>query len=128
MSVSFTIPLPADYSADELDYSDAEIDAILADIKAAWGRDPLPGGGGFDLVLRVPGAGDVPKEVQRSIAGYVALLLQDAGVLSERPARMGLTAEGGAASPEALVVPGMLMWPDGTPAVLPRREAPCAAS
>lgn len=102
---------------------------IVNQIKTAWaGRAPLPAGG-FDALVTVPVlTGDTRDRLHEPVASYVYRALRLAGVLDARPTILGVRFQAGnVAEPEVRVGLTQLRWPDGTPAVLPREEAPCAA-
>ncbi|MHC1710588.1 MAG: hypothetical protein AB9872_00300 [Solidesulfovibrio sp.] len=114
MSIVFEFPFPAGYDTKEFFYNEEIPAAVLEDIKAKWGRDPLPKGGGFNLTVRLPGDPTASEKVQNRAALYADQCLRKAGVLSARAASLGVLVEGGATFPMLSCEPTMLTKPDGS--------------
>lgn len=127
---TFTFPIPASVLEEIQPYPrDIPVRQIVEQIKTVWaGRAPLPAGG-FDALVTVPVLTDNTRDgMHEPVALYVYRSLRAAGVLNTPPAILGIRFQAGdVAEPEVLVTMTQLMWPDGTPAVLPREEATCAA-
>jgi hypothetical protein len=87
---------------------------VLEGIKAEWGRDPLPKGGGFNLTVHLPGEPTVSEKVKNCAALYAEQCLRKAGVLSTHAASLGILVEGGAAAPMLSCEMHMLTKPNGT--------------
>ncbi len=101
---------------------------IVEEIKAAWGeRGPLPAGG-LDITFSLPEWTEIGDYKQWGpVVGYIKKAFRLAGVLDAGPAVLNLRLREGATEHLAEILLLQVTHADGTPFVLPRKEAPCAA-
>ncbi len=125
---TFSFPIPASIITNP-NLAPRDIPShIVAGIKKTWGgRAPLPAGG-FDVLVTLPALTDNTRDdAHDPLARFIFQALRAAGVLETPPSVLGVRfVAGDVPGPEVVVTMIQLQWPDGTPAVLPRRETTCA--
>jgi hypothetical protein len=138
---TFTFPVPAEVLAvTSFDWQRAPHIAckaipdapavVIKQIRAVRGDRGIIPAGAFVMCVKFPCA-DAPErysDAWGAISFYVLRVLQRAGALDDRFSAFSYSFEPAeVAAPEVEVGLTQLCWPDGTPAVLPRKETPCTA-
>jgi hypothetical protein len=130
MTTVFTFPIPASVLEETHPYLRGwpPIE-IVEQIEAAWGdRDPLPAGG-LDITFSLPEWSEIGDYKQWGpVVDYIERAFRMAGVLDAGPAALNLHLREGATERLAEVSLFQVTHADGTPFVLPRKEASCAAA